>query len=104
MSLAVGVETTISDLVETIITTYTASAGDFVRGFHGWGEREAEVALKIDGVIKHTDAISNIVDADDRKTFGYNFTPIALAASEVVTIQVTKTNDPGSDDFRGTIY
>lgn len=104
MSLVVGAETAISDTVETIIATYTASAGDFSRGFKVWGEREAEVAVKIDGVVKHVDAIGNLVDGDDRKTCGYSYTAIALAASEVLTIQVTKTNDPGTDAFRGVLY
>ena len=107
MSLIVGSETTVGQTTaETTITTYTASAGDFLRGFHVWGEQECEVAVYIGSNIKHIDVIGVVyASATNRGRCGYSFTPIALSASDVVTIKITKTENAAADDtFRGVLY
>ena len=105
MSLSVGTITAVNPVTETTILTYTASAGEFLRGWNVWGKREAECRLYIGANLKHIGHIGNIVDVDDAKTFVQNFTPIALAASDSVTIKIVKNNNGGAnDDFRGEIY
>ena len=107
MSLLVGSETTVGQTTsETTIATYTASAGDFLRGFHVWGEYECEVAVYIGASIKHIDVIGDVIaSAENRGRCGYSFTPIALAASDAVTIKITKTANGAADNtFRGVLY
>ena len=99
MSLKVGTTTPIADLIETTILTYTAQAGDYLRGWYVMGDAIADLLLKIQA----TEVDIGLIDHDIGDMYK-PIPPIALTSGYTVIITVQKRADGSSKNFRGVIY
>lgn len=96
-------EDTYNDVVENEILSYTAAAGEFLRGWNAVGFAVFRSRLKIDGTTKH-DAGSEVSVNGVAVNAGYPFTPIPLSAGEVVTVTIQRAATEALRAFKATIY
>ena len=105
MSLVVGSDTNVPTTGATEIATYTASAGDFFRGWKVHGEAEAKVEVQIAGTARAIGAIKTGPNgAGDWNEDGQVVTPIALIAAQVIRIMITRKEQVAGRLFRGEIF
>ncbi len=105
MVLAAGAEVPVTTTTQTTILTHTAAAGEFLRGWHAYGEAEAKVEVQIDGTLKSIGTIPiGPVTINDWTESGHIITPIPLASGEDVTIKVTRKESAASMDYRGELF
>ena len=105
MSLVVGSDTNVPTTSITEIATYTASAGDFFRGWKVHGEAEGKIEIQIAGTARAIGAIKTGPNgAGDWNEDGQVVTPIPLAAAEVIRIMITRKEDVAGRLFRGEIF
>lgn len=104
MSLVVGAITPINVLTLAEIVTYTASEGDFFRGWSVWGYADCEIEVQIEGTVRAIGALRVDSPGALNDTGDQLVTPIALSASDVIRIMITRSEIGGSQEFRGEIF
>ncbi len=104
MSLNVGAITPVNVLTIVQISTYTASAGDFFRGFRVWGFADCEIEVQIEGTARAIGALRADTPGGLNGTPTMLVTPIPLLAAEVLRIMITRTEIGVSQDFRGELF
>ena len=104
MSLVVGAITPINVSTIAEIATYTASAGDFFRGWSVWGFADCEVEVQIQGTVRSIGALQVDAPGSLNDTGKHLITPIPLSAADVIRIMVTRSEIGVSQEFRGEIF
>ncbi len=105
MVLAAGAEVPVATTTQTTILTHTAAAGEFLRGWHVYGDAEAKVEIQIDATLKSIGTVPRgPFVVDDWTESGHIITPIPLSAGEDVTIKVERKESASSADFRGELF
>ena len=105
MSLAVATNVALADTNETTLVSYTAVAGDFIRGFFAKGPAEAELFLKVNAVIKDFDVIpfDSASDNGPERMGGHIVAPIALSSGDAVLLTAQRSEADQSRNFDGVI-
>ncbi len=105
MTLKVGIYTSVTPVTETELLSYTASAGDFIRGWSVYTKEDAsglegaDITLQVDNVVKDHMTIKDVSALTSPEKAEKRITPIALAAAEVVTIDIEKLSGATASDY-----